>query len=138
VRRGAKIDSLVQVGHACVVGEHNIICAQTGLAGSTVLERNVVLAGQVGSSGHLTVGEGAIVYAQSGIGGDVEPGARISGSPAFAASDWLRAITVIPKLPQLLKSVRDLKKRVDALQPDSAASSPDTVARNVSAGRSSA
>ena len=55
VRRGAKIDSLVQVGHACVVGEDNIICAQTGLAGSTVLERNVLLAGQVGSSGHLTV-----------------------------------------------------------------------------------
>ena len=71
VQRGAKIDSLVQVGHACVVGEDNIICAQTGLAGSTVLERNVLLAGQVGSRGHLTVHEGAIVYAQSGIGGDV-------------------------------------------------------------------
>ncbi len=85
VKRGAKIDSLVQVGHACVVGEDNIICAQTGLAGSTVLERNVLLAGQVGSSGHLTVHEGAIVYAQSGIGGDVAAGARISGSPAFAA-----------------------------------------------------
>ena len=73
VKRGAKIDSLVQVGHACTVGEDNIICAQTGLAGSTVLERNVLLAGQVGSSGHLTVHEGAIVYAQSGIGGDVAP-----------------------------------------------------------------
>src|ERR1700724_3260514 len=69
VRRGAKIDSLVQVGHACTVGEDNIICAQTGLAGSTVLERNVLLAGQVGSSGHLTVHEGAIVYAPSGSGG---------------------------------------------------------------------
>lgn len=110
VRRGAKIDSLVQVGHACVVGEDNIICAQTGLAGSTVLERNVLLAGQVGSSGHLTVREDAIVYAQSGIGGDVEAGARISGSPAFAASDWLRAVTAFPKLPEVLKTVRDLKK----------------------------
>src|ERR1019366_4271136 len=87
------IDSLVQVGHACTVGEDNIICAQTGLAGSTVLERNVVLAGQVGSSGHLTVHEDAVVYAQSGIGGDVAKGARISGSPAFAAGEWLRAIT---------------------------------------------
>ena len=82
-----------------------------------MLERNVLLAGQVGSSGHLTVGEGAIVYAQSGIGGDVEPGARISGSPAFAARDWLRAITVIPKLPDLLKSVRDLRKKVDESAP---------------------
>src|SRR5207253_11329344 len=101
IKRGAKIDSLVQVGHACTVGEDNIICAQTGLAGSTVLERNVVLAGQVGSSGHLTVHEGAVVYAQSGIGGDVPAGARISGSPAFASADWLRAVTTLPKLPEL-------------------------------------
>jgi UDP-3-O-[3-hydroxymyristoyl] glucosamine N-acyltransferase len=124
VRRGAKIDSLVQIGHACVVGENNIICAQTGLAGSTILERNVLLAGQVGSSGHLTVGEGAIVYAQSGIGGDVEAGARISGSPAFAAKDWLRAITAFPRLPDLLKSVRDLKRKVGELEPHGANGAP--------------
>jgi UDP-3-O-[3-hydroxymyristoyl] glucosamine N-acyltransferase len=115
---GAKIDSLVQVGHACVVGEDNIVCAQTGLAGSTVLERNVVLAGQVGSSGHLTVHEGAVVYAQSGIGGDVGAGARISGSPAFAASEWLRAVTMFPKLPELWKTVRELKKKVEELKRD--------------------
>jgi UDP-3-O-[3-hydroxymyristoyl] glucosamine N-acyltransferase len=116
IRRGAKIDSLVQVGHAVTVGEDNIICAQTGLAGSTVLERNVLLAGQVGSSGHLTVHEGAIVYAQSGIGGDVEAGARISGSPAFAANEWLRSVTAFPKLPELLKTVRELKKKVEELE----------------------
>jgi UDP-3-O-[3-hydroxymyristoyl] glucosamine N-acyltransferase len=116
VKRGAKIDSLVQVGHACTVGEDNIICAQTGLAGSTVLERNVLLAGQVGSSGHLTVHEGAIVYAQSGIGGDVPPSGRISGSPAFAAGEWLRAVTAFPKLPDLLKTVRELKKKVEELE----------------------
>ena len=116
IRRGAKIDSLVQVGHACEVGEDNIICAQTGLAGSTVLERNVLLAGQVGSAGHLTVHEGAIVYAQSGIGGDVEAGTRISGSPAFSAGEWLRAVTAFQKLPDLLKTVRELKKKVDELE----------------------
>jgi UDP-3-O-[3-hydroxymyristoyl] glucosamine N-acyltransferase len=116
IKRGAKIDSLVQVGHACTVGEDNIICAQTGLAGSTVLERNVLLAGQVGSSGHLTVHEGAIVYAQSGIGGDVEPGGRISGSPAFAANEWLRAVTAFPKLPDVLKTLRELKKRIEELE----------------------
>src|SRR5947209_4619376 len=124
IKRGAKIDSLVQVGHACVVGEDNIVCAQTGLAGSTVLERNVVLAGQVGSSGHLTVHEGAVVYAQSGIGGDVEKGARISGSPAFAASEWLRAVTAFQKLPELLKSVRELKKKVDELTQNAESNSP--------------
>src|SRR2546422_706647 len=72
VKRGAKIDSLVQVGHACVVGEDNVICAQAGLAGSSILERNVLLAGQVGISGHLTIHDDAVVYAQSGVGCDVE------------------------------------------------------------------
>ena len=125
VKRGAKIDSLVQVGHACTVGEDNIVCAQTGLAGSTVLEKNVILAGQVGSSGHLTVHEGAVVYAQSGIGGDVAAGACISGSPAFATSEWLRAVTAFPKLPELLKTVRELKKKVEKLKQDE---QPDTSA----------
>jgi UDP-3-O-[3-hydroxymyristoyl] glucosamine N-acyltransferase len=112
VRRGAKIDSLVQIGHSCVVGEDNIICAQTGLAGSSVLEKNVLLAGQVGVSGHLTIREGAVVYAQSGIGGDVAANTRVSGSPAFDASEWLRAITAFQKLPEIWKIVRQLKKRL--------------------------
>ncbi|MCU1329518.1 MAG: UDP-3-O-[3-hydroxymyristoyl] glucosamine N-acyltransferase [Bryobacterales bacterium] len=116
VKRGAKIDSLVQIGHACVVGEDNIICAQTGLAGSSILERNVLLAGQVGISGHLTIHEGATVYAQSGIGGDVAPNSRVSGSPAFEAGDWLRAITTFQKLPEMMRSIRELKKRVEELE----------------------
>src|SRR6185437_2279853 len=88
VKRGAKIDSLVQVGHACTVGEDNIICAQTGLAGSTVLEADVIMAGQTGSSGHLTIHKGAIVWAQSGVGHDVAPGTIVAGSPAFDHRDW--------------------------------------------------
>jgi len=117
VKRGAKIDSLVQIGHGCVVGEDNIICSQTGLAGSSILEKNVVLAGQVGISGHLTIHEGAIVYAQSGIGGDVAPNTRVSGSPAFDASEWLRAITAFQKLPEMLKNIRELKRKIEELTP---------------------
>jgi UDP-3-O-[3-hydroxymyristoyl] glucosamine N-acyltransferase len=116
VKRGAKIDSLVQVGHASVVGEDNIICAQAGLAGSSILEKNVLLAGQVGVSGHLTIHDNAICYAQSGIGHDVAAGSRVSGSPAFAANVWLRAITAFPKLPELLKTVRELKKKIEQLE----------------------
>jgi len=110
VRRGAKIDSLVQVGHACVVGEDDIICAQTGLAGSTILGKGVLLAGQVGVSGHLTIHDRAVVYAQSGIGHDVPAGAVVSGSPAFDAREWLRAITAFQKLPDILRRVRQLEK----------------------------
>jgi UDP-3-O-[3-hydroxymyristoyl] glucosamine N-acyltransferase len=116
VKRGAKIDSLVQVGHASVVGEDNIICAQTGLAGSSILGKDVLLAGQVGISGHLTIHDHAIIYAQSGIGGDVQEGAVMSGSPAFDSRDWLRAITAFPKLPELLKTVRQLEKRLAQLE----------------------
>jgi len=116
VKRGAKIDSLVQIGHACTVGEDNIVCAQTGLAGSSILEKNVTLAGQVGVSGHLTIHEGARVYAQSGVGGDVEAGSSISGSPAFDAREWLRAATAFQKLPEFLKTMRQLERRLADLE----------------------
>lgn len=116
VKRGAKIDSLVQVGHASTVGEDDIICAQTGLAGSTVLGKNVLLAGQVGVSGHLTIHDNAVIYAQSGIGGDVREGAVLSGSPAFDSREWLRAITAFQKLPELMKVLRRVEKRLAELE----------------------
>jgi UDP-3-O-[3-hydroxymyristoyl] glucosamine N-acyltransferase len=116
VKRGAKIDSLVQIGHASVVGEDNIICAQTGLAGSSILGKSVLLAGQVGVSGHLTIHDDAVAYAQSGIGGDVAAGSVVSGSPAFEHRQWLRAVTSFPKLPELLKTVRQLEQRLAELE----------------------
>jgi UDP-3-O-[3-hydroxymyristoyl] glucosamine N-acyltransferase len=116
VRRGAKIDSLCQIGHACVVGEDNIICGQTGLAGSTVLEENVIMAGQTGSSGHLTIHKNAIVWAQSGVGHDVPEGAIVSGSPAFDSRDWLRASATYTRLPEMLRTLRALERRVAELE----------------------
>ena len=116
VKRGAKLDSLVQIGHACVVGEDNIICGQTGLAGSTILEENVIMAGQTGSSGHLTIHKNAIVWAQSGVGHDVPEGAIVSGSPAFDSRDWLRASAAYSRLPELLRTVRALERRVAELE----------------------
>lgn len=116
VKRGAKIDSLCQIGHACVVGEDNIICGQTGLAGSTVLEENVIMAGQTGSSGHLTIRKNAIVWAQSGVGHDVPEGAIVSGSPAFDSREWLRASAGFSRIPELLRTVRALERRVAQLE----------------------
>jgi UDP-3-O-[3-hydroxymyristoyl] glucosamine N-acyltransferase len=115
VRRGAKVDSLVQIGHACEVGEDNILCAQVGLAGSTILKKNVLLAGQAGVSGHLTIHDNAVIYAQSGVGGDVDTGAIISGSPAFDAATWRRAVIAFPKLPELVKGMRRLEKQIDEI-----------------------
>jgi UDP-3-O-[3-hydroxymyristoyl] glucosamine N-acyltransferase len=116
VKRGAKIDSLVQIGHACVVGENNIICALTGLAGSTVLEENVIMAGQTGSAGHLTIHKNATVWAQAGVGHDVPEGAVVSGSPAFDSREWLRASAAYARLPEMLRTIRALERRVAELE----------------------
>ena len=125
VKRGAKIDSLVQVGHACVVGEDNIICAQVGLAGSTVLGNSVLLAGQVGVSGHLTIHDNAVVYAQSGVGHDVEPGRIISGSPAFDYREWRRSAMAFPKLGEMVRQMRQLESRIAELEARDLAGSAD-------------
>lgn len=116
VKRGAKIDSLCQIGHGCTVGEDNIICGQTGLAGGTVLEENVIMAGQTGSSGHLTIHRNAIVWAQSGVGHDVPEGAIVSGSPAFDSREWLRASAAYSRLPEILRTVRALERRIAELE----------------------
>jgi len=108
IARGTKIDNLVQVGHGCAVGENTLLCSQVGLAGSTVVGRNVILAGQVGVAGHCTIGDGAVVTAQSGTHGDIPAGATVSGSPAFDHKQWLRAVGVFNRLPELAKAVRKL------------------------------
>lgn len=116
VKRGAKIDSLVQIGHASVVGEDNILCAQVGLAGSTILGNNVLLAGQVGVSGHLTIEDNCVVYAQSGVGDNIPPGSIISGSPAFDYREWRRSAMSFPKLGELVRTVRKLEARLAELE----------------------
>ena len=106
IRRGAKIDNLVQVAHSCDVGENTLLCSQVGLAGSTEIGKNAILAGQVGVVGHLRIGDHVVVTAQSGIPGDVEDGKIVSGSPAFDNKQWLKSISVFNKLPELAKAVR--------------------------------
>ncbi len=106
IGRGAKVDNLVQVGHGSAVGENTLLCAQVGLAGSTVVGKNVILAGQVGVAGHCNIGDGVIVTAQSGTHGDIPAGSMVSGSPAFEHKQWLRAVGIFSKLPELAKAVR--------------------------------
>lgn len=109
VGRGVKVDNLVQVGHGSVVGEHTLLCSQVGLAGSTVVGKNVILAGQVGVAGHCNIGDGVVVTAQSGTHGDIPAGSMVSGSPAFDHKQWLRAVGIFTKLPELAKTVRSLR-----------------------------
>jgi len=114
---GSKIDNLVQIGHGSRVGNDTLVCAQTGLAGSSVIGNNVILAGQTGIAGHCTVGDGVILTAQSAVSHDVPPGKIISGSPGFDNRVWLRAVTIFQRLPELLKRLDRLEKHVAAISP---------------------
>ena len=117
IGRGTKIDDLVLVGHASQLGANNMICGQTGLAGSTKIGDNCIFAGQSASSGHLTVGDNVIVTAQSGLPRDVASNSVRSGSPAVDNKLWLKYTAALTRLPELQKRVRDLESKLDALKP---------------------
>jgi UDP-3-O-[3-hydroxymyristoyl] glucosamine N-acyltransferase len=108
---GTKLDNLVQVAHNVKIGKNCLICAQAGIAGSTVIEDNVVLAGQAGVVGHITIGMGAQVGAQAGVTRNVKSGAAVSGYPATEHSRARKINALIKKLPQLAKDLEELKKK---------------------------
>ena len=116
IKRGAKLDNLVQIGHSCTVGEDALLCAQVGLAGSSRVGDRVILTGQVGIGGHITVGDDAILYPQSGVPNDVAPGEILVGTPAFEVSAFWRAVAVFKKLGELPKRIRALEKRLDEVE----------------------
>jgi UDP-3-O-[3-hydroxymyristoyl] glucosamine N-acyltransferase len=109
IGRGTKIDNLVQVGHACKVGEDTLLCGQVGLAGTTRVGNRCILAGQVGAAGHLTIGDGATLTAQSGVPTDVPGGAIYSGYPAMENLAWRKSVAVFNRLPELQKELRELR-----------------------------
>jgi UDP-3-O-[3-hydroxymyristoyl] glucosamine N-acyltransferase len=106
IRRGVKIDNLVQVGHGSQVGEDALLCSQVGLGGSTEIGKRVILTGQVGVVGHCKVGEAAIVTPQSGVANDVPAGALVSGAPAVEHKLWLKYSALLPKLPEMARALR--------------------------------
>ena len=116
IKRGAKIDNLVQIGHSCTVGEDTLICAQVGLAGSSHIGNRVILAGQAGVAGHNTLGDDVVLTAKSATSHDIPPGKMISGIPAFDNKDWLRSIAAFRRLGEMARTLRGLQKRVDEIE----------------------
>lgn len=116
IRRGTKIDNLVQIAHNCVIGEDCIIISQVGISGSTKIGNRVYLAGQVGVAGHLSIGDNAMVGAKSGVPGTLPGNAAYSGIPAIPHREWLRSMAVVPKLPEMRKAVNELEKRLAELE----------------------
>lgn len=109
LRRGVKVDNLVQVAHGCDIGENSLLCSQVGIAGSATLGKNVILTGQVGVAGHLTIGDRVIATPQTGVPNDVPPGKTISGSPAVDHDVWLKASAVYRRLPEMFAAYRKVK-----------------------------
>jgi len=115
VKRGTKIDNLVQLGHNVVVGEDALLVAQSGLAGSVTTGNNVVLGGQVGVVGHIHLGDRVMVAGKSGVHNSLEPGVIVAGIPAIPHKNWLRSSAVYAKLPEMVRELRELRMKVAEL-----------------------
>ncbi len=117
IRKGAKLDNLVQIAHNVEVGENTVIAAQTGISGSTKIGKNCMLGGQVGIVGHLIIADGTRINAQSGVSKSIkENNIAITGSPAFDYNASMRSQVIYRKLPELLARITELEEKIKALQ----------------------
>lgn len=111
IRKGVKLDNLIQVAHNVEIGENTVIAAQTGIAGSTKIGKNCMIGGQVGIVGHISIADEVKIAAQSGIGSSIiNKGEVVQGSPAFRIGDYKRAYVVFKKLPLLEQKIKELEK----------------------------
>jgi UDP-3-O-[3-hydroxymyristoyl] glucosamine N-acyltransferase len=117
IRRGVKLDNLIQIGHNVEVGENTVMAAQTGIAGSSRVGKNCMFAGQVGIAGHLKIADGVKIGAQSGIPGDVKiENSVITGTPAIDHRNFLRSSVVYRKLPELKAKIDSLEQEIEFLK----------------------
>lgn len=116
VRRGVKLDNLIQIAHNVEVGEDTVMAAQVGVSGSTKIGKHCMFGGQVGLGGHITVGDNANIGAQSGIISNVEPDAKILGAPAIPVRDFFRSSVIFSKLPDMYRQLDRLQKELDQLK----------------------
>jgi UDP-3-O-[3-hydroxymyristoyl] glucosamine N-acyltransferase len=114
IRKGVKLDNLIQIAHNVEIGENTVIAAQTGIAGSTHIGRNCMIGGQVGIVGHITIADGTKIAAQSGIAKSItEPNTIVQGSPAFGILDYKKSYIGFTKLPELMRDLAQLQKKIE-------------------------
>lgn len=117
IRKGVKLDNLIQIAHNVDIGENTVIAAQTGIAGSTKIGKDCMIGGQVGIVGHITIADKVKIAAQSGIGSSITTeGEIVQGSPAFGIGDYKRTYVVFRKLPELEKRVKELEQMLKDLR----------------------
>ncbi|NIO09901.1 MAG: UDP-3-O-(3-hydroxymyristoyl)glucosamine N-acyltransferase [Deltaproteobacteria bacterium] len=116
IGRGTKIDNLVQIAHNVVVGDNSVIIAQAGIAGSTRIGKEVIVAGQAGIVNHIEIGDRVRIGPRSGIGQSLPAGAVVSGGlPAAPHKDWIKVMVLLPRLPKLWNTVRQLERKLAQL-----------------------
>ncbi len=116
IRKGAKFDNLIQIGHNVEIGENTVIVSQAGIAGSTKVGRNCQIGGQVGLAGHLKIGDNVKIGAQSGVTNQLKDGETVLGSPALEASKQIKAMIVYKSLPEMAKKIAALEKELRELK----------------------
>jgi UDP-3-O-[3-hydroxymyristoyl] glucosamine N-acyltransferase len=116
IRRGTKVDNLVQIAHNVEVGDHCLLVAQVGISGSTTIGHHSVFAGQSGCSGHLKIGSGVVLAAKAAAYKDVPDGATMAGAPARPHREWLKANANLQRLDGLRQKVKQLEERLAELE----------------------
>lgn len=112
IRKGVKLDNLIQIGHNVEIGENTVIAAQTGIAGSTKIGKNCMIGGQVGIAGHLTIGNNVRIQAQSGVGRNIKDNEILQGSPTFGYNDFSKSYVHFKNLPKIVTEIEELKKQI--------------------------
>jgi len=121
VKRGVKLDNMVQVAHNVVIDEHTVMSAQCGVAGSTKIGKWCMVGGQTGFNGHIQIGDGVKVGAHSAIPNNVKDGAAVFGYPAFEHTKFVRSSVIFKKLPEMYREMDTLKKEIESLKQQLAA-----------------
>ena len=117
IREGAKLDNLIQIGHNVIVGNHTVIAAQTGIAGSVQIGDNCLIGGQVGIAGHIKISDGTMIQAQSGIASSVKgKNAKMYGTPALDFNRYLKSYAYFKKLPEIVQELREVKASFDVIK----------------------
>ena len=118
IGQGSKIDNLVQIGHNCRIGRHNIVVAQAGIAGSSTTGDQVIIAGQAGSRDHVTIGSRAVVGPQAGVSKDIPPDEWVLGTPAMPEREFKLIVAALAKLPEMRQVIRKLEKVLEGARQD--------------------
>lgn len=118
IRKGVKLDNLVQIAHNVEVGENTVMSAQTGVAGSTKIGKWCMFGGQVGIAGHITIGDKTFLGAQSGVPGNIKGNETLIGTPPMSPKSYFKSIAITHRLPEIYKKINELQKQIEELKKD--------------------